>query len=59
MKGSNYQLLFTSIYSGSNALATKMFINGYNLVDLMVYYDKIHFENSDYKIKLDKKNKYI
>lgn len=54
-----YQLLFAGIYSGSNALATKMFINGYNLVDLMVYYDRIHFENSDYKIKLDKKIMHI
>ena len=50
-----YQLLFAYIYSGDITFAKKMFITGFNLVDLMVYYDRTHFEKSDYKVRLDKK----
>lgn len=50
-----FQLLFALFYSNNITLAKKMFKSVYNLIDLLVYYDREHCESFDYDIKLDSK----
>lgn len=50
-----FQLMFAFFYSNDYDIAKKMFESIYNLVDVMIYYDRKHCESFDYPIKLNKK----
>ncbi len=49
-----FQLLLAFLYSNNYDIAKRLFQTIYNLVDVMVYYDRKHCESFDYEIMLNK-----